>query len=568
MVETVSKKKNQFIEIKLGNYLKKIDNLLDYDIYIIFQFNLNKNIAVNKGYYLKEKYQDFNIKIPNSIFFQGNSKYLLKDLIDKKEVIEYVHEDNSKCLFNGIKREIYIPLFILKEKDMHLIGCLYCGTYKDKDLEFDTLLKKVQYYIFNMSQLLVFSMAKTKISHNIINIIHVLLMILERKDNTLFFHSYNVANWCKKLGTELNLDELEIRKLYIAGLLHDVGKTFISDSILNKKGKLTEEEYNEVKKHSLYSYNISKKLLAEYPDLHDLPKTIKYHHERYDGGGYPEGLKGEEITFYSYILSISDSVDAMLSERPYKKGYSIEKVIKELYINKGKQFHPKLVDVMIDILSKAQRDYKDILDNQLSLCYLIINYDKDIHIFQGALMKRENYYIFSPNDELKADKVKFKEIMSAEMVVKDSTTVFNYKVNIKDIENNEFFISSIELMDSPNSFNLFWDLEGILYLSKENREILVHISQIGGNFLRFSSRETIIFKHLSNIPLKIDILFDDYTVDVTGIIIKSYKLGHSYYCDFKYTNIPDFKRDKIFRQLFRKQIEIRRLIASFEDISY
>lgn len=573
MIKITDKKTDQFvkcqgksIESKLNYYLKEIDKVLDYDIYIVFQFNSNRNVALTKSYYIKG-IEDIYERMPHSIFFQKNSKYMFNELISKKEIIECTHEDNTRCLFHGLKREIYIPLFSLKGKEMYLIGCLYCGIYREIDMSLDVLPKKIQAYeyISNISYLLELSMTKTNVLSNITNTIHVLLMILEQKDSTLFSHSYDVANWCKELGSEINLDEYEIKKLYIAGLLHDVGKAFIDDSIINKKGKLTYEEYEIVKKHSLYSYNISKKILSEYPDLCRIPEIIKYHHERYDGEGYPDGLKKDEIPFYSYILSISDSIDAMLSDRPYKNRYSVGKVIRELQINKGKQFHPELVDAMISILSKAQRDYKSVLYNQLSLCYLIVNYKEDVHVLQGILTRHENYYKFNPNDEIKASRIKFEEIISVEMVIKDSTTVLNYKINIVDIKNNEFFISSIELMDSPNSFNLLWDLEGILYLPKENKQMLIHISQIGGDSLRFCSKEIEIFKKLKKEPLKIDILFDECTVDVTGIIIKSYNLGYKQYCDFKYTEIPDFKRDKIFRQLFRKQIEIRKMINYTEN---
>lgn len=554
---------DESIESKLKDYLKEIDKEFDYDVYIVFQFNLNRNVAINKGYYIKED-QFSQGKVPHSIFFKKNPNYLFNDLIENKEIIEYSHKDNSRCLFNGIKRGVYVPLFSSEDEVMELIGCLYFGSYRDVNIDLNKLSKKIKEYVSNISYLLDNSIIKTKALYNMTNTIHVLLMILEQKDDTLFSHSYNVANWCKGLGEELNLDENEIKKLYIAGLLHDVGKSFIDDAIINKRGKLTDEEYEEVKKHSLYSYNISKKILAEHTDLHGLPKIIKHHHERYDGKGYPEGLKQEEIPFYSYILSIADSVDAMLSDRPYKKSYSLEKVIKELHINKGKQFHPELVGVMINMLSKVQSEYDSLLRNHLSLCYLIINFEEDIHILKGILTKCENYYTFNPNDEIKASKIDPKDIISAEMAIKDSTNLFDYSVKIEDVKNNEFYISSIELKDSPNSSNLIWDLEGMLYIPKENKKVLVHISQIGGHCLRFSTEETNIFKQLVNKPLRLDVQFTDYVVDITGVIIKTHKLGRKQYCDFQYTDIPDFKRDKIFRQLFKKQIEIRKIITNIE----
>lgn len=554
----------QSVESKIKKYLKEIDKLINYDIYIVFQFNMNKNVAIAKNYYVKDN-NDSNSEIPHSIFFQKNPKYLFNDLVEKEEIIEYNHEDDTRSLFKGIKRGIYVPIFSIE--DLRLIGCIYFGTFENTTKGLKLLSKKDEVYeiISNISYTLEFSFIKTNVIKNMTNTIQVLLMILNQKDNTLFSHSCNVANWCKELGLELNLDESEIIKLYIAGLLHDVGKTYIDDSIINKRGKLTDEEYEKVKTHSLFSYNIARKVLIEYPDLYGIPKVIKYHHERYDGNGYPRGLSGDEVPFYSYILSISDAVDAMLSDRPYKKGYSVEKVIYRLQMDKGKQFHPKLVDLMINILTKVESEYNNVLDNHFNFCYLIINCDVNVYVYEGVISKYMGYYTFNPNNEMEISNIDLKKIMSAEIVIKDSKKVLNYKIKIEDMENNDFYISSIELTDYPSSFNLLWNLEGILFTNNKKQKI--NITQIGGTHLRFSSYEDINFNEFINKPLRIDILFSDYIVDVSGIIIKTYKIGLRQYCDFKYMEIPDFKRDKIFRQLFKKQIEIRKLVNEVSNFN-
>ncbi len=159
-------------------------------------------------------------------------------------------------------------------------------------------------------------------------------------------HSYNVANWCKEIGMELGFTHEELNKIYLAGLLHDVGKVMIGNNILNKPGQLTEAECEIMKKHSIDSYIISKCILGHIHGLKDIPKIVRHHHERYDGKGYPDGLKGEEVPFNCYIIGICDAVDAMLSNRAYKKALPVNGVISQLYRNKGTQFHPELVDIM------------------------------------------------------------------------------------------------------------------------------------------------------------------------------------------------------------------------------
>ncbi len=145
---------------------------------------------------------------------------------------------------------------------------------------------------------------------------------------------------------ELGFTHEELNKIYLAGLLHDVGKVMIGNNILNKPGQLTEAECEIMKKHSIDSYIISKCILGHIHGLKDIPKIVRHHHERYDGKGYPDGLKGEEVPFNCYIIGICDAVDAMLSNRAYKKALPVNGVISQLYRNKGTQFHPELVDIM------------------------------------------------------------------------------------------------------------------------------------------------------------------------------------------------------------------------------
>jgi polar amino acid transport system substrate-binding protein len=177
-------------------------------------------------------------------------------------------------------------------------------------------------------------------------LIIVFTKALEYYDTYTKGHSVNVANYASKISEKLGFESERISKIYWAGLVHDVGKIFVPQSVLNKSEKLTDEEYELIKLHPLKGYE----LISEIEGLKDIAEIVLYHHERYDGKGYPYGKKGDEIPIESRILCVADSFDAMTSDRPYKKSLTLEEAIEELRKNSGTQFDPEIVSVLIDIL--------------------------------------------------------------------------------------------------------------------------------------------------------------------------------------------------------------------------
>jgi len=147
----------------------------------------------------------------------------------------------------------------------------------------------------------------------------------------------------------MGLTEIEVNKLKVAGLLHDIGKIAIDEQILNKPGKLTGQEWDEIKRHPAIGYRI---LSSSFETL-ELAECILSHHERWDGTGYPNGLKGELIPRLASIVSLADSYDAMTSERPYRKALSEDQIIEEIRNNAGVQFNPVVARIFIEkILDK------------------------------------------------------------------------------------------------------------------------------------------------------------------------------------------------------------------------
>ena len=553
------------VEKELEKRQKQINDVLDYDICASIIFNKSENMAIVQSVYNKDIDAEPHV-IPNIIFLRKNQDNMLKELIQKKEIVENCHKEGDCSILNDIKCEVFIPIFNFDGLTMSLIGCIYLGSYEYKKfpLEFFSEDEQIIKSISDISKLLALALEKIEKLSNVMDTINIFTYILKHKDHFLPNHSYNVANWCQKIGMRLGFSHEKLYELYIAGLLHDVGKTMIDDKILNKSDKLTEEEHEIIKKHSLDGYIIAKNLLGNISELADIPEMVRHHHERYDGNGYPDGLQQDEVPFNSYIISIADAVDAMLSDRPYKEGMPITAVIRELYRNKGTQFHPELVDIMVDELSKAKRQFERNMDCAISLSSLIISLEDDILILEGSLVSVDDYYVFKPIEETKVEKIKLANFIDVEMVVKDLSTIYYYQVKIEDFVNNIFYISSLQLIPSTNTFNLLWNLPGILYHPVRNKEIPIRITRIGGDALTFCLCGNIAVEIPYKKILKFKVLFDEYDIEISGSIIRSYNFGPYKYFDVQYTNIPDNKRDAIFRQLFRRQIEIRKAINKYK----
>lgn len=169
---------------------------------------------------------------------------------------------------------------------------------------------------------------------------------IDAKDPYTKGHSTSVSRYSEALARAINLPENEVERIKIGALLHDVGKIGIPESVLKKPGKLTPEEWEIMKQHPTIG---AEKVLAPNEALRDLIPIVKYHHERIDGAGYPEGLKGNEIPLAARIVSVADTYHALVSDRPYRKGMPIEKACQILKEGAGTQWDPDLVRQFISI---------------------------------------------------------------------------------------------------------------------------------------------------------------------------------------------------------------------------
>ncbi|MCU9612553.1 HD-GYP domain-containing protein [Caldibacillus lycopersici] len=190
-----------------------------------------------------------------------------------------------------------------------------------------------------------------KVKQNQQDLTRALAKALDTRDTHTLYHSENVANFSVQIAKKMNLSEQKCREIQIGALLHDIGKIGIAEHVLSKPGKLTSDEYELIKSHPKIGHDIIKHV-NNFQDSGVLD-IVLYHHEKFDGTGYPNGLKGENIPLEARIVAVADAYDAMVSKRIYKNEMDYASVRQELINNKGKQFDPEIVDVFLSLLDQG-----------------------------------------------------------------------------------------------------------------------------------------------------------------------------------------------------------------------
>ena len=175
---------------------------------------------------------------------------------------------------------------------------------------------------------------------------------IDAKDPYTKGHSRRVAIVATELARKYGLDETECQHVYYAGLLHDSGKISVPDSILKKVGILTREEYAEMQQHPA----VGGQMLKDFTSIEGIREGAMSHHERYDGNGYPNGLKGEEIPLFGRLICVADTYDAMARDRCYRKHLDKEKILSEFRDHSGTQFDPKISRIMIDLILNGRAE--------------------------------------------------------------------------------------------------------------------------------------------------------------------------------------------------------------------
>ncbi|MBQ7410303.1 MAG: HD domain-containing protein [Clostridia bacterium] len=332
----------------------------------------NENENQNKNYKIIAVDDEIGIIDSLSVFLR-HSGYTLVGCTDPYEAIEKVknekydlmlldfmmspiHGDTVVEEIRKFNKELYIIL-LTGHKDLvpplETIKRLSIQAYCEKEDKFDQLLLLIESAFKSIEQMQTIKemneelkASKDKIEKAYLETIQMLRYTVEAKDTYIRGHSDRVSAYSVLIGQELGLYDKDIATLRIGGLFHDIGKIGISDTILLKPSKLTDEEYNELKKHP----SIGKQIVSTSSIFRDIVPIIYSHHERYDGNGYPQKLKGDQISFLARIVSVADAFDAMTSKRSYRDEMDLEYVKNQIKEGIGTQFDPEAANVMLNIL--------------------------------------------------------------------------------------------------------------------------------------------------------------------------------------------------------------------------
>ncbi len=287
--------------------------------------------------------------------------------LDPRNSDDTMYFDSNVFVIDGIERRNYklpddiYPIFYKATKRTYQTAIMEIDIGEDiaGTIALDTSQKSES--VFSNESLKMFgalgNIAATFMAFQRLNQVHEefqkeiilsIIRMMEIHDEYTRGHSEMVAELSQEIAKTLGYGEEAAKEVYWSGLVHDIGKILIPGSILNKPGKLSSSEFDIIKKHPVWGYEVLKQ--SKY--LSKIALNVRFHHERYDGGGYPDSLKGDEIPSISKILSVADTWDAMTRNRAYRKALDLNNAIKEMEQNKGKQFDPQIVEVFLPIIKQ------------------------------------------------------------------------------------------------------------------------------------------------------------------------------------------------------------------------
>ncbi len=256
------------------------------------------------------------------------------------KIVEAVREFNKEIyiILMSIHKDLAPSIEVMQQLDIQ--------AYYEKSNRFDNLIMLIQSGIKYIQQISKIKNMNSQLEHYLVDFAKILLQTVGAKDHYTEEHSRRVTLLADVFSKYLKLDEKQISDLQIAAAFHDIGKIGIPDNILLKTTRLTDDEYQVIKTHPVIAANIFS-VSDIYKDIYPI---MYYHHERYDGNGYPTGIKGKQIPLLARILSICDSFDAIVSKRTYKEGATIEFAISEIQRGSGTQFDPELAPKFIEMV--------------------------------------------------------------------------------------------------------------------------------------------------------------------------------------------------------------------------
>lgn len=495
----------------------------------------------------------------NSLLYAHCKKMLDIAVKEKKALLieaAFVYENETYNQYDDRNRiEICVPVFKTSEHSDIIVGFVFLASRTElsidlwDDLGFKVLLSEICSHLIARYDLV-------KKKESAYQVAYMLCEIIDIKEPFVISRLFNVAYWCSKIASEMELPQEDIDKLHIATLLYDLGRVFISEDILNKEGKLTKKEYKIIKKRVNYSYEIAKKLEPLY-EIHDLPEIILNYQERIDAKGYPFCKKGDEIPMLSKILGTAKAISSMLTNSSYRKAKTVPQVINELRNHADTQFDKDVVQAAVAVLISKSKYSEKCLEGIGSFATLNLKVDnegenKDFNIW-GNIRKADNKYVFAPTVRL-YDYDQY-VIQSCKLYISFNEQIIQYKPTIESVTEDTIVFSQLSFDKDNNTFTIDWLIPAIL-VTPLRKVYEIFVTSIGGNhidFYAFSKNIDEVFDE-GVIKLTFD---DEKKVTLPGIIISHNKIDNKVLFRLKYTAI-DYKDLKmVFSHLFRKQIQLR-----------
>lgn len=364
------------------NISSSIERMSEYG-YIVFD---NRDRYVNANNYIKKLFPEINTWI-------SDREVEVTDSYLYKEVVQYLMQWNGQE--NAHKyisiNDIYFQLTIrpISYRKKGTVG--YLLEFIDRTME-KKYYNTIEEYNISMEKEVaektkVLRDQQVKIEHLFVQIVTALSDAVDAKDRYTSGHSKRVAKYARLIAERMGKSREEQEEIYRAGLLHDVGKIRIPEEKINKPGKLTDEEFNMIKLHPITGYHILRGISEE----NFIATGAKYHHERYDGKGYPNSLEGEKIPEVARILAVADAYDAMASNRSYRNALPQEVVRSEIENGRGTQFDPVIADIMLRMMDE-DKEYQMRQIDSMHRRILTVDDERMNHKIVAHIMEDEPMY--------------------------------------------------------------------------------------------------------------------------------------------------------------------------------
>ncbi len=493
---------------------------------------------------------------------QTKCNWMLKIIEREQKALVLDNEDNGETCSkyqseNAV--EMYLPVF-KEQGDVRIVaGLMFFGCRSAQDAK-ELYSEEFKEMVFRIHCLLISRYDAARKTEDAFRMAYLLCEIIDIKEPYLISRLFNVAFWCEKIAKEMKLAQIDIEKLMVATLMHDLGKIYIDERILNKQGKLTSQEYKAIKKRVLYSFEIAEQFKDLY-EIYDIPNIILCYQERVDGMGYPYGKKGDEIPLLSKILGAAKAISSMLTTTSYSPAKTIFEVIEELKNNSDKQFDKQVADAAIAVIAGERKLSEEQLKGIGSFATLNIKIKKDEkeknYIAWGNIRKKRGIYTFVPTVRL-IDCGNF-VIQNCSLYVSVNDQIIHYKPSIKSISEDKIEFTELEVQKDYNAFSLSWVLPGVIVTPTRNVYELF-ATTIAGDHIDFYIFNKNLEEDINEGVVKL--MFEDgKKIALPGIITSSDRVDDRVLFRFKYMDIRPEDMKMVYSELFKKQIQLKNLLS-------